>query len=129
MAKNTIAFYTKSGRFKTTLLAYNDPITTLFTAGTNGSKILKIDCITTDFSDTGGYLEFIFNDGTNNNIIVKMNVSELSTNSDIMSYIGLPVNSNGDKYMNIEAGCTIKIDWSNSTIYDPLTFCVYGEDY
>jgi hypothetical protein len=126
MAKNTIAYYTKSGRFTTVNISHSAPITTIFTAGLEGSKILSISIIDNTFASTGT-VTLYFDDGISNKLI-RITDSEITANNNVMSYMDLPVNSNGDKYINIESGCTIKTDVNGGGV-DNVTFCVYGEDY
>jgi hypothetical protein len=130
MAKNTIAYYTKSGRVKSTFcdapLVITPTTFTLFTAGTEGSKILSIQVLNNSFGSSTT-LRFYTNDGSDN-LIAEVTGTEITANSDIFSYISLPVNSNGEKYMNIEAGVTIKLITPPSNANDATIF-IYAEDY
>jgi hypothetical protein len=130
MAKNTIAYYTKSGRVKSTYCDAPFVVTpttfTLFTAGTEGSKILSIQVLNNTFT-SGTILRFYTNDGADN-LIAELSGTEITADNNVFSYINLPTNSNGDKYMNIEAGITIKLITPASAPNDATIF-IYAEDY
>lgn len=126
MAKNTIAYYTKSGRVTTANATHSGPTVTVFTAGAEGSKILGIDLITYGFTTTGTILVY-FNDGVDNTILRLFSSDIAST--DIFSYMSLPKTSAGSKYMNIEAGTTIKIAVVVGSGAGSAQISVYGEDY
>ena len=124
MAKNTIAYYTKAGRTNSATVNSSGSAVTVFTAGTDGSKILAINLTSYTFGSTG-FINLIVNDGSDN-IIFAISSDDL-VSKDLLSYINLPKTSSGDKYINIEATTTIKIDLTGGT--GSIGVSVYGEDY
>jgi hypothetical protein len=126
MAKNTIAYYTKSGKISTAAAGVGGLRNTLFTAGPEGSKILAISVINFTLS-LGGTLTIYVNDGISDNAIVTLTSAELISSGDIFTYLPLPKTGAGSKYININAGCLISAAVTGSPA-SALIF-VYGEDY
>jgi len=123
MAKNTIAYYTKSGRAESVTIPGGGGSTTVFTAGAEGTKILGI-YISNHNSSGASSMEVEVNNGvTTYNILTKANAA---TGDDLLDATKLPKNSNGIRYFNIESGSTIKI---RNNAVSSAEVVVYGEDY
>jgi|688.fasta_scaffold63336_4 hypothetical protein len=125
MAKNTIAYYTKSGRVSSNNVPNSTPVT-IFAAGPEGSKILAINAVAINNVST---LTLRVDDGDGNiSVLAVLPGLILESNGDVFDYIPLPLTGSGSKYMNLEAGSTITAGVSGSS---PITatVSVYGEDY
>ena len=125
MAKNTIAYYTKSGRVSSNNVLNSTPVT-IFAAGTEGSKILAINAVNINNVTT---LTLRVDDGNGNiSVIAVLPGLVLESNGDVFNYIPLPLTGSGSKYMNLEAGSTITAAITGNA---PITavVSVYGEDY
>lgn len=116
MAKNTTAYYTKSGRFSGTGNIIS--ATTLFTPGADGSKVLNF-YIT---SLSGGYSANV----VINSVIYIIPAASLVANVplDILTYLNMPVNGNNQRYINLEPSALIVISSSGF-----ITGTIYAEDY
>ena len=124
MAKNTIAYYTKSGRVSSNNVLNSTPVT-IFAAGTEGSKILAINVVS---ENNVNNLTIRVDDGSNISVIAVLPGVVIAANGDVFNFIPLPLTGSGSKYMNLEAGSTITASISGTS---PLsaTVSVYGEDY
>jgi len=125
MAKNTIAYYTKSGRVSSNNVINTTPVT-VFAAGTEGSKILAINVVS---STNVNILTIRVDDGNGNvTVIAILPGLVIEANGDVFNFIALPLTGSGSKYMNLEAGSTITASIGGNS---PLsaTVSVYGEDY
>jgi hypothetical protein len=125
MAKNTIAYYTKSGRVSSNNVLNSTPVT-IFAAGTEGSKILAINAVNIN---NVTILTLRVDDGNGNiSVIAVLPGLILETNGDVFDYIPLPLTGSGSKYMNLEAGSTITASLSGAGAITAVV-SVYGEDY
>lgn len=124
MAKNEVIYRTQAGRWATTSCPTSSggTTTTFFTAGTNGSKVYNILCLSTAVSGTNNY-SIIYNNGSDN--IISLGV--LGSGGDLLPVTIL--DSNGNKYFNIEGGVTLKITLTDSSGVGNSLVTIYGEDF
>lgn len=126
MAKNTIAYYTKSGRTKASNLTISTPgsvSVTLFTAGTEGSKVLQIRETLVTIAALGKYY---LNDGVTDHLLSLTSVTTTS-GTDVLDATLFPKAPNGMRYINLETGWSIK--FTSNTNPCNTDFLVYGEDF
>lgn len=119
--KNPIAYYTKTANAKTAGVT-SAGIATIFTAGADGSKVLMINLITLTGTPTD--LVLYVNDGVTNHLIYKKATPAAA--DDILDGTLLPKAANGMRYVNLEAGWSLR---STVTGAGTATVAVYGEDY
>jgi len=120
MAKNTIINYTNAGRTKSA--TGTGSLQTIFTAGTNGTKIVGVyiyGAATTAFS-----VQLDVNDGSNQSMYSGTVTTDGNGFFDLMTVLGVPKTAAGTKYFNIEGTVTVRSQTSNSVVT-----VVYGEDY
>lgn len=122
MAKNRIAYYTNDGRYTSSTASNSSATVTALTAGTDGTKIKAI--ILTNVTGTGTFQLFI-NDGISNNVLLTLTDPVIGT--DLLALTKLPLDANGNKYMNIPSGYSIRASHSGGSANAIVS--VYGEDY
>lgn len=118
MAKNTIAYYTQAGKTKTTSLT-SGVQATLFTAGSNGSKVLMITCL---LASAGNLTLTVFDGTTDHNIYTAV---APTLNLDLLAATNLPELPTGLKYINLESGWSLKA----TVTVAASQVAVYAEDY
>jgi len=126
MAKNTIAYYTKEGRTKTTTIttsAVSDVTETVFTAGSDGSKVLLMQVLKNAVHPITLYI----NDGTTDHKILTSTVHAAGT--DILDITKYPKAPNGMRYINLGPNWTIKATAASGFGVNTVEITTYGEDY
>ncbi len=127
MAKNTIAYYPKEGRFinkKQTISGTASAV--LFTAGTEGTKVYS--AVIAGSIGTGNLLITITTTDGSTETLKTFNVTssyDLLVDGPVLA----PTDGNGNKYFNLPALATINVTGTAAWSAGDAILSLYGEDY
>lgn len=124
MAKNEAIFFTKEGKLSSEVVTPGVPVT-IFTAGADGSKLMMVNAASQTGTQTS--FELLINTGGGDELLGR-NSADVNNQDDILDLTmpNLPVDKNGNKFLNLEPGAVLKMDITGGT---SVTASVYAEDY
>jgi hypothetical protein len=110
---------------------------TLYTGGTNGSRLEHLSCISTDTAARD--LAFYFTVSSVDYLLATLNVPINSGNTNAIypvdifthpAFSWLPIDANGNRYMYIASGVVLKVKSTTTvTTAKAIQFNIFGGDY